>query len=125
MPINVLIVDDEEMVRNNLAAYFEDDGMEVTGVDSFEGARDLLQDCQPFDICIMDMRLPGLDGNVAILALHELYPELRYLIHTGSVNYALPTELRCIGIQDEHVFAKPMADMGPMSETIRRLVDLR
>lgn len=123
MPITVLIVDDEEMVRNNLAAYFEDEGMEVTGVESYEAARDLIQDHEPFDICIMDMRLPGLDGNAAILALHEFWPELRYIIHTGSVNYTLPDALRCIGIKDEHVFAKPMADMGPMTATIRRLLE--
>ena len=51
------------MVRNNLAAYFEDEGMKVTGVESYEAARDLIQDLEPFDICIMDIRLPGLDGN--------------------------------------------------------------
>lgn len=111
------------MVRNNLAAYFEDEGMDVTGVESYEAARDLIQDHEPFDICIMDMRLPGLDGNAAILALHEFWPELRYVIHTGSVNYTLPDALRDIGIKDEHVFAKPMADMGPMTATIKRLLE--
>jgi two-component system, OmpR family, response regulator len=121
MQIAILIVDDEEMVRNNLAAYFEDEGMKVAGVDSFEAARDLIEDHEPFDVCIMDMRLPGLDGNTAILALHELYPDLRFLIHTGSARYALPIELRRMGIKDEDVFEKPMADMGPMAEAIRRL----
>jgi len=123
MRISILIVDDEEMVRNNLAAYLEDEGMEITGVASYEAARDLCQDHKPFNVCIMDMRLPGLDGNAAILALHELYPELGFIIHTGSAKYALPVELRRIGMKNKHVFAKPIADMGPMAETIRQLAE--
>jgi len=121
MPINVLIVDDEAMLRHNLAAYLEDEGMSVTGVESYEAACELIQYPEQFDVCIMDMRLPGLDGNAAILALHPIYPNLRYIIHTGSVNYALPDALRRMGIQDEQVFAKPMADMGPMADTIKDL----
>lgn len=120
-PVNLLIVDDEEIVRHNLAAYFEDEGMEVTGVESYEAARDLFEHRECFDVCIMDMRLPGLDGNAAILALNRQCPDLRYIVHTGSVNYTLPDALRRLGMRDEQVFAKPVADLAPMTATIRRL----
>lgn len=123
MQIAILIVDDEEMVRNNLAAYFEDEGMKVTGVASFEEACDLDLTNKNFNVCIMDMRLPGLDGNAAILELNKICPKLRFIVHTGSSDYVLPTELRRIGMEDKHVFAKPMIDMGPMAETIRQLVE--
>ncbi len=42
MPINVLIVDDEEMLRHNLAAYLEDEGMSVAAVVSYEAACELI-----------------------------------------------------------------------------------
>ena len=83
--ILVLIVDDEEMVRENLEAYLEDEGFRIVTASSGEAALELLADINP-DVGIIDMRLPGLSGNDFILRAHALRPHLRYLIHTGSTN---------------------------------------
>jgi DNA-binding NarL/FixJ family response regulator len=69
----------------------------------------------------MDMRLPGLDGNATILQLHELFPEMRFIIHTGSIDYRLPTDLRALGVGTEHLFHKPLIDMKPIADAIRSL----
>jgi CheY-like chemotaxis protein len=115
----VLVVDDEQAVRENLAAYLEDEDMLVIEAESGEHAVDLADKGEKFDVCIMDMRLPGMDGNATIVALHQLRPDLMFLVHTGSANYALPPELRALGMTEEHVFMKPLANMGVLADAIR------
>jgi CheY-like chemotaxis protein len=119
----VLIVDDDELVRENLCAYLEDEGMQVDGVGSGEEAVARLTAGQRFDVCVMDMRLPGMDGNDSIRAVHALDPGLQFLIHTGSAAYSLPEDLGAWGRDRTRVFFKPLQDMGPLAQAIRGLAD--
>ena len=118
---SVLVVDDEQAVRENLLAFLEDEGMQLFEAESGEAAIDMVRDSGDFDVCIMDLRLPGMDGNATVMALHALRPQLLFLIHTGSVNYSLPPELRAMGMTQDHVFMKPLADMGVLAHAIRRM----
>lgn len=118
-PIRLLIVEDEEMLRNSLRDHFEDEGFEVHAAASGEDGLALLQDIE-VDLCLADMRLPGMDGNEFILAAHARDPRLAFLVHTGSVDYALPRALREIGLHREHVFQKPILDMGILTEAVRQ-----
>jgi DNA-binding NtrC family response regulator len=117
----VLIVDDEAMIRENLKAYLEDEGWRVAAFESVAPALGWLRNGDPCRVCIMDMRLPDMDGNSAIRALHQTYPELEFLIHTGSSSYSLPEDLRAIGLDDSRVYHKPLADMAPLAAAARRL----
>lgn len=115
MKARVLIVDDEPLVLRNLRAFLEDEGMSVQGVSSAEDAVALAGTDDSFQVCIMDMRLPGMDGNAAIRELHRLRPAMRFLIHTGSTGYAIPDDLRALGIDEGHLFRKPLSDMAPIA----------
>lgn len=121
MPPHVLIVDDETNLRLNLAAFLEDSAMDVSAVSSGEAALDLIHGGHRFDVCIMDMRLPGMDGNEAIRALHDAAPAMRFIIHTGSTGYALPEDLASLGVTPDCVFQKPVADMNQVTAVIERL----
>ena len=121
MNTRVLVVDDEPLIAENLQAFLEDERMAVTCVSSAEEALDLVQAGNAFDLCIMDMRLPGMDGDSAIQALHQIDPELQFIIHTGSLDYALTTEIERLGIGETQLFKKPLADMAPLAATIREL----
>lgn len=120
MSPRVLIVDDEPLVATSVEAFLEDEGMTVESVGSAEAALDRVHASGAFDVCVMDMRLPGMDGNAAILKLHDLCPELRFVVHTGSANYAVPAAIRSMG-GEVPVFRKPLRDMAPLAEKIRRL----
>lgn len=74
-----------------------------------------------YDVCIMDLRLPGMDGNMAILSLHEMRPALRFVLHTGSATYVIPEELRTIGIHEAQLFRKPVSDMRPLAGMVQAL----
>lgn len=118
----VLLVDDDATVRSTLAAYLEDDGLDVaTAASGEEAVQAVRQGLRPA-VCIMDMRLPGMDGHDAILALHECLPELDFLIHTGSLSYGLSDDLLSLGITDKQMFRKPLPDMGVLADAIRTLL---
>lgn len=119
--IKTLVVDDEFVVRNNLAAYFEDEGFTVFSAASGEEALALMAE-QDFDIGIIDMRLPGIDGNALILKAHDIQPRMKFLIHTGSTNYHLPKSLTAIGMAPKQVFQKPLADLSVLTRAMKQLI---
>lgn len=118
----ILIVDDEAMIRENLKAYLEDDGWRVAAFEAVAPARDWLRTGGVCRVCIMDMRLPDMDGNTAIRTLRQLYPGMEFLIHTGSSSYSLPEDLRAIGLDDDRVYRKPLRDMAPLAAMARALL---
>jgi len=120
-PITILLVDDEKSLLNNLARFFEDEGYNVLTANNGEEALDILARHQ-VDGAIVDMRLPGIDGNEVILQAHRLQPTIKFIIHTGSTNYLLPTTLRDLGVVEEQVHIKPVADLVKLSEHIKQLL---
>ena len=119
----LLVVDDEEMIRVNLECFLEDEGYEVISADSGEGALDLLksEDSAP-KLGVIDMRLPGIDGNETIMGAHQIWPDMLFIIHTGSSEYSLPDELVDIGLTKENILLKPLPDMQTMLETIEKIL---
>jgi CheY-like chemotaxis protein len=118
-------VDDEPFIVTGLQVFLEDEGMQVGSAGSGEEAVDIVRRDSGFDVCIMDMRLPGMDGDTTIRALHEICPDLEFIIHTGSADYSIPDDLRLMGIGDDQFFAKPLMDMTPLAEKVAALTGNR
>ena len=123
MSPRILIVDDEPLIAENLEAFFEDEVMEVTSVGTAEQALHLVENGYHWDVCVMDLRLPGIDGSAAIRGLHRVRPDMRFVIHTGSAAFSLPRDLRAMGISDLQLFRKPIADMQQLARTVKSLAD--
>lgn len=121
MSLRVLVVDDESGVAGSLQAYLEDEGMDVRSTGSAEEALALVWTGAAFDVCIMDMRLSGMEGDAAIRRLHRVRPLMQYIIHTGTAGYDLPDDLRGMGIGKEQLFMKPLPDMAPLVAAIRKM----
>ena len=120
--IRVLVVDDEPAIRDSLVEYLEDCQFDLYAAASAEHALDLIARI-PIDVAVVDIRLPKLDGDSLIMQAHLLRPGLRFLIHTGSVEYKLPAELRSLGITADHVFLKPQMDLSVFDTAINRLAN--
>ena len=121
MSPRVLIVDDEPFIVSGLRIFLEDEGMQVACAGSGEEAVDIVRNDSSIDVCIMDMRLPGMNGDTTIRTLYEICPDLRFIIHTGSAGYSIPDDLRALGIDERLLFAKPLLDMTPLAETVAAL----
>ena len=121
MAPTVLIVDDEVSICENLKDYLEDDGLGVRIAHSGEEALRLVEAGLEVQVCILDLRLPGMDGNETAIALHRAAPGIRFLIHTGSTDFTPSPDLAHIGITPEHLFNKPVADMSRLVQVVRLL----
>lgn len=120
----ILIIDDEPFIRESLAGFLEDGDFDVSSADSAEQAMELLRN-DLYDVAIVDLRLPGMNGDVFIQEVNEMSPEIRFLIHTGSVDYRLSSELLAVGIKPDHVFYKPQHDLTLFVEKIEELLKER
>jgi CheY-like chemotaxis protein len=123
MTPEILLVDDENLIATSLATYLEDDGLRVTCAGSAEEAIARVSAGAHYQVCIMDIRLPGMDGSRAVVELHRIDQGMQFLIHTGSSDYSPPARLRALGVGPERLFRKPLADMAPLARTVRALAD--
>ncbi len=79
---HLLIVDDENALREAIAERLGDHGFVVEQADSGEAALQRLAEFA-FDILITDLRLPGIDGRKVLDAALERYPEIIAIVITG------------------------------------------
>ncbi len=78
----LLIVDDEEIVRESLGGWFSEEGYEVTTSSSAREALRLIQE-QRWDACLTDIKMPGMDGIELQQRLHEIDPDMAVIIMTA------------------------------------------
>ncbi len=117
----LLIVDDEEQIRRLIAEFLEDVGdFDIRGADSGEAALEALA-LAPADLCVVDLRLPGMNGEAFILAALRQGLCPRFLLHTGSVDHSLAQELLAAGVTDQDVFLKPN-DLERLVERIQEIL---
>jgi two-component system OmpR family response regulator len=121
MAAAVLVVDDEIALCEGLAAFLADEGMQVQTAYSAEEAIERLATDPPVKVCIMDLRLPGMNGTEAMVAIHRQAPTVRFVIHTGTAAEAVLTELSRAGLQAPPIFQKPVHDLAEMTRTVRHL----
>lgn len=101
MAERVLIVEDEETLRRNLARYLEQEGHTVRGFSSAEEALAAIEEGgEEFGVAVLDLRLPGKDGVSLATDLSQRSPDTRVLMMTayGSVESVIDA-LR-VGVHD-------------------------
>ena len=118
--INVLIVDDETIILDCLSIYFEDDGFNVQTATGAKEALQMIASTKP-QACVTDMGLNDMSGEEFILKAHEITPDTRFLIHTGS-SFNLTDKLRSIGMTEEDIVIKPALDFTIITNRIRAYV---
>ena len=114
-----IVLDDEQSIRQSIASFLEGEGYDVLCAESAEEALDLIQK-HPVTAAVVDIRLPGKDGNFFIMEARKILPELKLVIHTGSADYALPDGVKALGITKDHVLIKPVRDLNIILETLER-----
>lgn len=118
--IRVLVIDDEPAICMSLTAFLEDYGFNASSAESAEEALDLMKN-NTYDVCIVDLRLPGISGEDLIIQARERYPKQRHIIYTGSISYNLSEKLQALGMRPEHVFLKPVRVLTLLVKCIKSL----
>jgi nitrogen-specific signal transduction histidine kinase/ActR/RegA family two-component response regulator len=79
----VLLVDDDELVRETVRAQLEDYGYVVLTASSGQEALALLDADVPVDVLVSDLSMPGINGLTTIREAHRRRPGLPAVLLTG------------------------------------------
>jgi DNA-binding NtrC family response regulator len=80
--ISILIVDDEESVRDSLYDWFIEDRYNVECAENAKEALSILE-LRPFDIILADIKMPGMDGMEMLKRIKTLRKESIVIIMTA------------------------------------------
>ncbi|MFN4260781.1 MAG: sigma-54-dependent transcriptional regulator [Gemmataceae bacterium] len=89
-PLRLLIVDDDQQLRDTLARRFQRHGMIVCVAGSGEEALKRVEETR-CDVALLDLHLPGMSGIDLLVRLKEMQPELEAIMLTahGSIETAI------------------------------------
>ncbi len=93
--LKLLVVEDHALVREGLArllAQLEDD-VSVAERADFESALNLLDNEQDFDLVLLDLALPGIDGFAGLDILRKRYPAIPVAVVSAFDD--VPTVTQC------------------------------
>lgn len=118
--VKVLLMDDEEMIREVATSILEHLGCQVVGArDGAEAIALYLkarEEGQPFAVVIMDLTIPGgMGGKEAIGKLRALDPSLKAIVSSGYANDPIMGNFREYGF--DGVLAKPY-EIGELSKIL-------
>jgi len=120
-PARILITDDDSLVRDAVAKILEMFGHQVVATGSGEEALDVLT--EEFDLIILDINMPGMDGFETITAINRrgLNIPVLFLTGAGSMEYAI----KAINLGAYDFIQKPIEDIDLFNVKINRAIEKR
>jgi CheY-like chemotaxis protein len=102
---SILLVDDDEAVREVTAAMLRDLGFKVIEAGSGGAALEILDTRRKIDLLLLDFAMPGMNGAEVARAAHARRPNLPILFVTGYADLAAMTH-----IAEHQVIRKPFQE---------------
>lgn len=118
MKARILVVEDEEYVRESLREVLASRGYEPVLHESAESAEDYLTRAS-VDAMLTDLRLPGVDGEELVARVQAQYPGLPVVVLTG--HGTVKSAVRCIKAGAEDYILKP-CDPEALSVSLERVL---
>ncbi len=79
----ILVVDDEDSIREVLTDFLEMEGYHVDSVSNGERAVEALEEREPYHAVLLDMKMPGMDGLELLDHISSLAPHACAIMMTG------------------------------------------
>ena len=80
----ILLVEDEEGIRNFAVVSLQQNGYKVHTAENGKKALQMIEDDHlKFDLIVSDLHMPGMDGDELINMLHKKIPNLKTIIMSG------------------------------------------
>jgi len=114
MSRNILIVEDEETLRESIKRIFVKEGFVADGAESAEQALSLL-DTGVYDVIISDIILPGMDGIELLIKIREQMPDQIFIVVTAYAS--LDTSVKALRAGAYDYIMKPI-----IHEEIKQIV---
>lgn len=115
----ILIVDDEEVARNNLKRYFSNLGHTVQVASNGVEALQQVEESNHFDVLITDLKMDKMDGITLIDKISKASPETSVIMVTGYATVANAVDAMRKGAT--HYLSKPI-QLDKLKETVEELL---
>src|SRR5687767_2198953 len=118
MSHSILIVDDDKTVLKMLQKYLGDSlGYKVTTTHSGEEALEAAMK-KHFDLCILDVCMPGLSGAETYMRLKNILPDIEAIFFTGDTEFENRLDFLRFSLPKERVLTKPISDLSKLTRLI-------
>jgi DNA-binding NtrC family response regulator len=117
----ILIVDDEFSVRDCLQSWFRKDGFRTAAAENATAALKKLQE-GTWDIVLLDIKMPGMDGIELQRRIHEIDPDIVVIMITAYASAETAVQALKQGAFD--YVTKPI-DPDDLSHLVRRALEKR
>ena len=114
--MHILVVDDEAEFLSLIQKRLSRRNMDVSTADNGASALELVQE-HSFDVVVMDVRMPGMDGLATLRRMKEIKPSLPVILLTGHASLGVAVNGMELGAFD--YMLKPVA----INELILKLED--
>ncbi len=119
-PARILVVDDEELIRDLLKMVLVDEGyVVVTAADGEEAIKRL--EMSPFDLVITDLVMPRVNGVEVLRAAKRIDPGYPVMVITGYPSVETVTKLVRLGAGD--YLTKPF-NLDVVKVTVAKLLEM-
>lgn len=115
----VLVIDDEEGIRDSLRGILEDEGYEVITSESAEEGLRIFDEQSP-DLVLLDIWLPGMDGIEALKRIRDRRPSVPVIMISGHGTIELAVKAAKLGAYD--FLEKPLS-LERVIITVKRAIE--
>jgi DNA-binding NtrC family response regulator len=124
VPMYVLIVDDEQSVRETCTAVAEQCGMKALGVGTAEEALEVLEH-SAVDILLTDLKLPQTTGVELLKQVQDLHPQVATVVLTQYGTIESAVEVTRMGAVDYVTKPFRIEELRSRLERVARAVELQ
>ncbi len=117
---NILIVDDEDNIREMLSRHFRFLGYDVEEAANGQEALQRMAE-KRFDVVISDISMPKMTGIELLEVIKREYPMTHFIIITGYVT--MENVMACMRQGADTCIFKPIEDMTELEEAVKWAVD--
>ena len=119
--MKILIIDDDEWIRDSLRIFFEAEGCHVVVLETAEEGLAELK-FQAYDLIIVDYKLPGLDGIEFLKRTYDEQADAMKVLITAYRTDSVISEARKLKIQG--FIQKPFTSESLM-DSLAHLIEMR
>jgi len=118
MPHRILVIDDDPTVLKMLDHYLGDTlRYQVTMAPSGEEALECAMQGH-YDLCIMDVRMPGLSGSETYTRLKNIHPQIEAIFFTGDSEFENDLDFLRFSLPKDRVITKPVENLSVLTRLI-------
>ena len=115
----ILVIDDEQGIRNLLDTLLSRKGYDVVLADSGRKGLELFRRERP-DVVVLDLKMPEMDGLTVLRQIHSLEPEKPVIILTGAGTGEAEQQVRALGVTE---YVEKEFSLHLLGDSLKRLLN--